>query len=144
MTQNQAGCKVAPFGVGNDNQSFRAETLPVSCDLCLSLHVSFQEILDGIRDLLDVCFECKVSGIVEVNLGVRIVTPESLCTRRQKEWIVLAPDRKQRRLLRSEILLELRVKRDIACVVQEKVELNLVIPGPSQQRRIESVGFRRD
>jgi len=87
-------------------------------------------------------FAGRVSGIKELNFAIRVVTPEGLCAWRQKERIV-TPDREQRRLLRSEILLELRVQGDIACVVQEKVELNLVIPGPSPQGRIEGVGFRR-
>src|SRR6516162_188100 len=91
-------------------------TSTISGHLRLPVHVSFQEISDSARDLLDVCFECKVPGIVEVNVRIRVVTPKGLRACGQKERIVLTPDCEQRRLLCPEILLEFRVKGDIACV----------------------------
>ena len=84
-----------------------------------------------------------MAGIVETHLGARVVALERLRTRGQKERITLAPNRQQRRLLGAEIFLELRVERDVAGIIQKQIELDLVIAGPSQQRGVELVRFRR-
>src|SRR5262245_2572806 len=53
------------------------------------------------------------------------------------------PNSEQGRPLGAEIFLEFRVERDVARIVQEQVELDLVIAWPRQQRRVEGVGFGR-
>ncbi len=44
----------------------------------------------------------------------------------EEEGVVRAPDRQERRLVGAEIGLECRIERDVALVVAEEVELNLV------------------
>jgi len=51
--------------------------------------------------------------------------------------------RKTGRQFCAEIFLELRVKRDIAGVIQKQVKLDLIISGSRQKCRIEFVSFGR-
>ena len=67
---------------------------------------------------------------------------ERLGARRQEERIVLAPHRQEGRLVGSEILLEGRVERDVALVVAEQVELQLVGAGPGQVEVVERIAVR--
>ena len=78
----------------------------------------------------------------QMDLGIRIVLPECLGADGQEKWIVLAPHGQQRRPLRTEILLEFGLERDIALVVAEQIELDLVIAGSGKERGIESPGIR--
>jgi hypothetical protein len=57
------------------------------------------------------------------------VASERLGTARQEEGIVLSPHRQERGLVRPEVLLECRVERDVALVVAEQVQLDLVGAG---------------
>src|SRR2546422_679850 len=88
-------------------------------------------------------FQREVTGVVEVYFGVRVVALERLSPGRQKERVAFAPDRKHWRPLCTEVLLELRVERDVAGIVQEQIELDLIIAGPSQQRRVKLISFWR-
>src|SRR5262249_55269036 len=97
-------------------------------------HFSQQEFLDRFRDFICVRLERKVSRVVEVNLSIWIVAFESFCTGGQEERIVLAPDREKRWLAGVKVFLKFRIQGDIARVVQEQIELNLVVPRSSQQR----------
>src|SRR5215813_10684363 len=69
---------------------------------------------------------------------------ERLGTRREKEWIVLAPHSQQARLVGAEIRLESWVERDIALVITEQVELQLIGAGPGQIKVIEGVAVGRN
>src|SRR5438477_3371661 len=84
-------------------------------------------------------FQREVTGVVEVYFGVRVIALEGLSARRQKEWVVRAPDCEKRRPIFTEILLELRIERDVAGIIQEQVELDLVIAEPGQQRGVKLV-----
>ena len=88
-------------------------------------------------------FQREVTGVVEVYFGVWVIALERLGPGRQKERIVLAPDREQRRPFCAEVLLELWVEGDVAGIVQEQVELDLIIAGPGQPRGVKLVPFRR-
>src|SRR4029077_20835786 len=57
---------------------------------------------------------------------------------------VLTPDGEQRRTVRPEILLELRVNRNITCVVERQVELNLIVAVAGQESAVQREGFRRN
>src|SRR5262245_20215144 len=89
-----------------------------------------QELPDRFADFAMMGLKREMSSIKEVNISIGIVAPESLGAGRQKEWIVLSPDREQRRLFRAEVVLKLRIKRHITGIVQEKIQLNFVIPRP--------------
>src|SRR5262245_23930120 len=55
-----------------------------------------------------------MAGIEQMDFGLWIVALEGCRGRRQKERIVLAPHRKKRRLLCTEVVLEFRVSRWLA------------------------------
>ena len=60
-----------------------------------------------------------------MDLGLRKIALVGLRAGRDKEWIVLAPNRQQRRLVLAEILLETRVERDSRPIAQHEVELDI-------------------
>ena len=82
-------------------------------------------------------FQGEVAGVEEANKRTRIVPLERLGARRQKEGIVLAPHRQERRLVGPEILLEGRIERDVALVVTEQVELHIIGTGTCQIEVVE-------
>src|SRR4029077_14212181 len=86
-----------------------------------------QEVADDRRDLGSLALEGEVAGIEQVDLGVRIVAFEGLGPGGQEERVVLAPNRKKRRLPGADVFLEFGIERDIALVVAEQIELDFVI-----------------
>src|SRR5215510_12368599 len=101
-----------------------------------------EERPNGVGNFAMMRFQREVTGVVEVYFGVRVVPLERLSPGRQKERVVFTPDRQQWRPFCTEVLLELRVKRDVAGIVQEQIELDLIVAGTGQQRGIKLVGFR--
>src|SRR5271165_3405663 len=85
-----------------------------------------------------------MSRVVEDDLSARIITTIGLRPGREKERIVLSPYRKSRRAMGAEVLLKLRIKRDVAFVVTDEVELNLGTLRAIQQSLVETDGFRRN
>ena len=85
-------------------------------------------------------FQREVPRVVKVYFGVRNVALERVSPGRQKERVILSPHREQWRPVCAEVLLELRVERDVAGIVQEQVELDLIIAESGQQRRVK-VGY---
>src|SRR5262247_195182 len=83
-------------------------------------------------------------GVEEPYLSVAVVALERFRARGQEKRVVLAPHREQRRPVRAEVVVELRIQRDIAGVIEEQVELDLIVAGPSEQRRVERVALGRD
>src|SRR5262249_27304975 len=67
---------------------------------------SLQEIADAVSDFAGMCFEREVAGVEEADKRTRIVTLESLGTRRHKERVIFAPHRQKRRLVSAEIVLK--------------------------------------
>src|SRR5262245_65596331 len=102
------------------------------------------EVADGRRDFPRMRLQREVTRLEEADHRTWNVALERLGARRQEERIVLAPRRKERRPPRAEVFLELRVQRDVAGVVEEQVELDLIVAGPSEQRRVERVALGRD
>src|SRR5262249_37498412 len=99
----------------------------------LSTGLEGQHITDRRRDLWGMRFKGEVPGVKEMDHRGREIALERLGAGRKEEWVVLTPHREQRRPVGAEILVELRVQRDIAGVVEEQVELDLVVAGPRQQ-----------
>src|SRR6476660_7975826 len=85
-----------------------------------------------------------MAGVEKMHFGVRIVALERLGARRQKERIVLAPYREQRRLALGKVSLELGIQGDVAGIVEEEIELDLVVAGAGKQRAVERVRLWRD
>src|SRR5215813_573149 len=103
-----------------------------------------KEVADCRRDLGRMRFQREVPRLHEADDGTRNVPLERLRARREEERIVLAPHREKRRPVRAEVFLELRVQRDIAGVVEEQVQLDLGVAGPSQQGRVERIALGCD
>ena len=55
------------------------------CGFDLRCHLATKEISNGASDFLMVRFEREMAGVIETNLGARVVTFERFRTRRQKE-----------------------------------------------------------
>src|SRR5271156_2211374 len=92
----------------------------------------FQEAANFRRDLRGMSLQREMSGIEEPHARIRHVALERLGARRQEERIVLAPHREAGRLVRAEVALEGRVERDVALVVAEQVELQLMRAGAGE------------
>src|SRR5262245_36972925 len=61
-----------------------------------------EEVADDHCDFGSTALEREMTGVEQVDFGVRIVAFEGLRAGRQKEGVVLAPHRKKRRLLCAE------------------------------------------
>src|ERR1700730_15322044 len=71
-------------------------------------------------------FEREVTGVEKADDRSRNLALECLSAGRQKERIVLTPHGEERRLVSAEVGLESRVKRDVAFVVAEQVQLRFI------------------
>src|SRR3984957_21107097 len=85
-----------------------------------------------------------MSRVEEAHCRVRDVALERLRARRQKEGIVLAPCRQERRLVGAEISLERRIEADVAFIVAEQVKLHVGHSGPGKVKIVERIAVRRD
>ena len=106
--------------------------------------ISFQELLHGGRNFYDVCFCRKMSGIEELDLCVRQVSPKRLCSRGDEKGIILAPDRKQRWFRSTKIFLKFGIELHIRRVIQKQIQLNLLVSRTFEQRRIQCVRLGRN
>ena len=88
--------------------------------------------------------EGEVTGVDETNVGVGDVALEGFGPGRQEERIVPALHREQSRPARAEVLLERRVERHVARVVEEQVELDLVGAAACEIVVVEPVAVRTD
>ena len=107
-------------------------------------HSASEELPDCVGDVHGMGLKRKMAGVEEMHLGVRIVALEGLGARRQEERIVLAPHGEQRRLVLGKIGLELGIEGDVAGIVEEEIELDLIVAGAGEQRAVQRVGLRRD
>src|SRR5271169_2167071 len=98
----------------------------------LLCRVAAQEFANGAGNLADMSFKREMAAFVEMHFGIGVVAFECFGAWRQEERIVFAPNRQQWRTHCAEVFLEFRVERDVARIVQEQVELNLVVTRPSQ------------
>src|SRR5258708_1427106 len=85
----------------------------------------------------------EVAGVEEANARTGNVAPEGLGAGRQKERIVLAPRRQQWRLVGAEVILESRIERDVAFVVAEQIQLDLIGAGARQIEVVQRQAVRR-
>src|SRR5262245_30489694 len=90
----------------------------------------YEEVADRRCDLWGVRFQREVPRVEAADDRARNIALERLGARGQEKRVVPAPHRQQRRPVRAEVFVELRVQRDIGGVVEEQVELDLVVAGP--------------
>jgi len=74
--------------------------------------------------------ERKVSGIEQVHARIVVVTAKRFGTKRQEERVAFFPDHQKRWALLTDRGLEFRVQRDVACVILERIELDVLVAGP--------------
>src|SRR5262245_41189566 len=89
-------------------------------------------------------FERKVTSVEEMNDRGRNVALKGLGTGGQEERVVLPPCRQERRLVRAEIFLESRIKGNVAFVVTEQVQLDLVRTWARQVEVVERIAVGRN
>jgi hypothetical protein len=92
-----------------------------------------EEVLNNARYFVGVSFEREMARVEEVNLRARNVALEGLGACGQEEGIVPAPDSQEGRLFAAEILLKLRIERDIAGIVEKQIELDVAVSWPGQE-----------
>src|ERR1700684_4058064 len=121
-------------------------TIATDVDIsCLPiLEGAAEEFADGCGDLRGVRFQGEMTGVEEANDRAGNVALEGFRARRQKERIVLAPHGEQRRPMGTEIVLEVRIERDVALVVAKQVELDLVGAGTRQIEIVQRPAIGRD
>ena len=83
--------------------------------------VSKEYVKDGLQS--------EVSRVNELYIGFGIVALERLCTRRDEDRIILAPDNERWGLPLAEVGLELGVQVNIGAIVVEEIKLDLVVAG---------------
>src|SRR5215510_14536660 len=86
-----------------------------------------EEVFHRRGNFHDVCLDCEMTCIEELDLCVRQVFSKRLGSRRNKERIILAPDRKQWRLRLTKIFLKFRIERYIRCVIEKQIQLNFFV-----------------
>src|SRR5262245_20918361 len=86
----------------------------------------------------------EMAGVDETDVGAWDVSLEGLGPGRQEKRIVPAPYRKQRRPAGPEVLLECRVERHVARIVEEQVELDFIGAAASEVVIVEPVAVRTD
>src|SRR5262249_15634312 len=96
------------------------------------------------RNLFGMRFQCEVPGIEEADHRCGKVALECFSALRQEEGIVLAPHGQKWWLAGSEIRLESRIKGDVALIVAEEIELNLVCTETDEIKVIKVLTIRRD
>src|ERR1700722_11983657 len=106
------------------DDSSRCRLLSVAMD---TIHL--KKLLHCSCYLLRMRLDGKVARIQEVNSGIRNILAKSLRSRWNEEWIVLAPDRQQRRLRLPEVLLKFGIELHVRCIVEKKIKLNLFVAG---------------
>src|SRR6516162_1458206 len=89
-------------------------------------------------------FKCEVPGVEEADNCSRNVALECLRAGRQEERIILAPHGEERRLVGSEVGLESRVEREVAFVVAEQIQLQLVRTRPGKVEVVKRIAVWED
>jgi hypothetical protein len=108
-----------------------------------AVHLPAEKIADGTRYFMKMRLKRDVAGIVKMHVGTRNIAPESLCTRRDEGLIVLAPNEENRWARAAEIFLDFGIERDIAAIVHQQIELNLIIVRPREKSAVKRIRLRR-
>src|SRR5262249_51775979 len=103
-----------------------------------------KEVADHRRDLLRMGLESEVARVEEMDYRTGDIAPERLSTARQEKGVVLSQHRQEMWLVRSEVMLEGRVERDVALVIAEQIQLDLVGARAGQVEVVERIAVRRN
>ena len=102
----------------------------------LEAQVLAKEPPDMLSYDLPILFEREVTCIEQMELHVLQVALVRIRPGGRKDFVILAPYDQRRRLMLSKVGLPLGIKRRIATVVIEHLELNLLISGAVEQTLI--------
>src|SRR5262245_12876636 len=86
----------------------------------------------------------EVTSIEELDYGIGDIAPERLSAVWQEKRIIPSPRRQEARLVRPEVVLECWVESDVAPVVAEQVQLDLVSAGAGQIEVVERIAVWRN
>src|SRR6266446_4468909 len=123
----------------------RAECMPLAATatsthvICRVLDSACEEVADHCRDLLRMGLEREMARIEKTDCCTGNIASERLSTARQEEGIVLSPHCQEAGLVGPEEILECRVEHDIALVVAQQVQLDLVGAGTGQIEVVERI-----
>src|ERR1700692_3067785 len=84
---------------------------------------------DQCGDLICSGVQCEMTGVENVNLGVRNILPVALRLAEVEGEVILTPDHQQLRLLLAHPSLPLGVGVDVRAVVVKEVALNVCLVG---------------
>src|SRR6516164_2430378 len=88
-------------------------------------------------------FQRKVPGIEQMYLRIRQIAAIRFRSRWKEMSIVPTPGGKKRGLIHAKIALEFGVERDIAPIVKNEVELDLLRAGPGHVGDVQGIAVRR-
>src|SRR5262249_5269653 len=108
----------------------------LSVSFMLTSDLAAEEIPDQRNHLIGLVLKRKMAGVDEMKLGVRKIALIRKGTIGRENLIVFAPDDERRRPMVPEIRLHLRVKRNVAAVIVEEVQLNFDIAWPVEKNLI--------
>jgi hypothetical protein len=85
-----------------------------------------------------------MTDIDEFDLSIRQILLEGLSPSRNEEDVVPPQYYQQRHLRRAKILMKLVVECDVALLIHEEIELDVLVPRPLHERIFEGVRLWSD
>src|ERR1700722_17435064 len=82
-------------------------------------------------------FRGEMTGGEELHDGIRVVAPIRFCAGWNEKWIVPTPNREERRLRFSKVVVKCRVELDVVGIVEKEIQLNPHISPPKSWQRRE-------
>src|ERR1700692_844955 len=111
-------------------------------DQALRTAASGEEVADRRGNLFCMRFQRKVAGVEEANDRIGNVASERLRPGRQEERIVPAPYGEKWRPVGAKVVLKDRIERNVAPVVTEQIQLNVVGAGTCEIEIVERLAIR--
>src|SRR5262249_26834486 len=113
-TASTASVMIATTLSGTEASGVWSTSILLRCSLLppiYAIELASEKVANGVCNFLNVRFERKMAGVVEMHLRIWIVALECFGSWRQEKWIVLSPNSQQWHTFCPEILLELGIER---------------------------------
>lgn len=120
------------------------KTISASSSKVLFRVRSYKKIPDILRNFFAMAFQGEMSAFYETDLSVGQVAFERLRAGGNERGVVFAPDCQQRRTAVAQILLKLRVKGDVALIVENQIALNFSVFGTLGVKNVERIAVGGD
>src|SRR5262245_24144363 len=95
-----------------------------------------EKIPDERRDLVAIRFQGEVTRVEEMELQCLQVSFIRFSAVGREDFVILAPGDQHRRLVLAEVVLPLRIKREVTAVAQKQVELDFIVPLSIEQKLV--------